>query len=73
MTGRRRAMPAWATLALAAAMLAGCSTAFGPGPNQAALQTPVKPEMPAAHQREHQRILAAYGGVYDDAAARAAD
>ena len=46
-------------------MLAGCSTAFGPGPNQAALQTPVKPEMPAAHQREHQRILAAYGGAYD--------
>ena len=65
MTGRRRAMPALAALALAAAMLAGCSTAFGPSPNQAALQTPVKPEMPAANQREHQRILAAYGGAYD--------
>ena len=53
-----------ATLALLAVTLAGCSTAFGPVPDQAALQTPAKPEMSAANQREHQRILAAYGGAY---------
>ena len=63
-TGRRCTIPALAALALAAAMLAGCSTAFGPGPNQATLQTPAKPEMSPANQREHQRILAAYGGAY---------
>ena len=58
-------MPALLALALSAAVLAGCSTAFGPSPNQAALQTPAKPEMSAANQREHQRILAAYGGAYE--------
>jgi predicted Zn-dependent protease len=57
-------MPALAALALSAALLAACSTAFGPSPNQATLQTPAKPEMSAANLREHQRILAAYGGAY---------
>ena len=63
-TDRRCTIPALAALALVAAMLAGCSTAFGPSPNQTTLQTPAKPEMSPANQREHQRILAAYGGAY---------
>ena len=59
-----RAAPALLALVLSAAVLAGCSTAFGPSLNQAASQSPAKPEMSAANQREHQRILSAYGGAY---------
>ena len=57
--------------AMAALLLAAC-TASSPPPlaPQAAVVAPVKPaaetELPAAVQREHQRILAAYGGVYND-------
>src|SRR5918996_501083 len=60
--GTRRTMAV--ALMLSAGLLAGCSTAFSPGPSQVASQTPAKPEMSAANLREHQRILAAYGGVY---------
>jgi predicted Zn-dependent protease len=50
--------------ALAAALLAGCST-FGPGQQNAALPgAETKPAMSEANQREHRRILAAYGGAY---------
>jgi predicted Zn-dependent protease len=59
-----------AGLALLALVLAGCTgTPTGsvplaslPGPARAA-----EADMPPAVLREHQRILAAYGGVYDDA------
>src|SRR5262245_39860489 len=62
---RRRIAPAPAALTLSAFVLAACSTAFGPGPQQAALPVPAKPEMSPTLQREHQRILAAYGGAYE--------
>ena len=64
--GLRRTLPGLLPLLLAgflAGFLAGCST-VGPGQNQAAAPAPAKPEMSAANQREHLRILAAYGGAY---------
>ena len=63
--GRRRTAPRLLAFALSAALLAGCSTAFGPGQQQAALPSSApKPELTAS-QREHLRILAAYGGAYE--------
>jgi predicted Zn-dependent protease len=52
-------------------LLAACTATLPPVEPQstAAVSTPAKPaaaEMSAAEQREHQRILAAYGGVYND-------
>jgi len=55
-----------ASLVVVLALLGGCSTGFGPTSNQTAVQTPAKPEISPATLREHQRILAAYGGSYDD-------
>ena len=56
--------------ATAALLLAACASSPPPVAPQAAVVAPVKPaaetELPAAVQREHQRILAAYGGVYND-------
>ena len=56
--------------AIAALLLAACTSSPPPVVPQAAVVAPVKPaaetELPAAVQREHQRILAAYGGVYND-------
>ncbi len=73
--GDFQAQPSWRTriphaarallLVLSVAFLAGCSTSFGPGPNQSASQSAPKTEMSAANLREHQRILAAYGGAYE--------
>src|SRR5262245_43179511 len=57
--------PALLALALSAAALTACSTAFGPGPTQVALPVPAKPQLSPATEREHQRILAAYGGTYE--------
>ncbi|HUC47912.1 MAG TPA: M48 family metalloprotease [Xanthobacteraceae bacterium] len=58
-----------AGIAIAALLLAAC-TASPPSPSpQASLAAPTKQTdsaMPAAVLREHQRILAAYGGVYND-------
>jgi predicted Zn-dependent protease len=54
---------------LVALCLAGCAGAPGPGA-PVALSSPAKPqqvELAPAAQREHQRILAAYGGAYQDA------
>src|SRR5262245_53832354 len=50
-------------------MLGGCLTTGAPE-HTAAVSPPPKPAEPApapAVQREHQRILAAYGGAYEDA------
>jgi predicted Zn-dependent protease len=57
--------PTLLALILSAAAMTGCSTAFGPGPTQVALPGPAKPELSPAAQREHQRILVAYGGAYE--------
>ena len=60
----RRRAPGLLAFVLSAGLLAGCSTAMGPQ-NQVGLPTPAKPQMSEAHQREHQRILSAYGGSYE--------
>jgi predicted Zn-dependent protease len=56
-------------VALAALILAACTATAPQVEPQAATPPPVKQaetEMPAAVLREHQRILATYGGVYND-------
>jgi predicted Zn-dependent protease len=56
-------------MAMAALLLAACTASLPAVTPQAALPPPAKQaeaEMPPAVLREHQRILAAYGGVYDD-------
>ncbi len=58
-----------AGVALAALVLAACTAAPPAGAPQAAMPAPAKQAdaaMPPAVLREHQRILAAYGGVYND-------
>lgn len=54
--------------ALLALLLAGCAggtvTGQGPGP---LMRTPAQAESAAANEREHQRILTAYGGAYENA------
>jgi predicted Zn-dependent protease len=58
-----------ALAAFAALLLAACTTAPPAIEPQASLQTPAKPaeaELSPAVLREHQRILATYGGVYND-------
>ena len=60
----RRRAPGLLAFVLSAGLLAGCSTAMGPQ-TQVGLPTPAKPQMSEAHQREHQRILSAYGGAYE--------
>jgi predicted Zn-dependent protease len=61
---------AGAVLAAAALMLAACTASAPPVETQASLPPPaVKPaeaDVSPATLREHQRILAAYGGVYND-------
>jgi predicted Zn-dependent protease len=56
--------------AIAALTVAACTSSRTPVAPQAAVVTPVKPaetfDVPPAVAREHQRILAAYGGVYND-------
>jgi len=59
----------FAGIALAALWLAACTASPPAGAPQAALPQPAKQAdaaMPPAVLREHQRILAAYGGVYND-------
>jgi predicted Zn-dependent protease len=59
-----------AGVAIAALWLAACTVTPPPAEPQIATVTPAKPaedaSVPPAVQREHQRILAAYGGVYND-------
>jgi len=60
---------AGASIALVAFVLAGCSTEPADTGFMPSLQKPSQPaeaEMSPAVLREHQRILAAYGGVYDE-------
>jgi predicted Zn-dependent protease len=55
--------------ACAALLVAACTASPPASPPQAAISQPAKPAetaMPPAVLREHQRILAAYGGVYND-------
>ena len=62
--GPRRTALQLLALVLTAGILAGCST-YGPGQQTALPSSPPKPEMSAEHQREHLRILSAYGGAYE--------
>jgi predicted Zn-dependent protease len=58
-----------AGVAIAALMLAACTASPAPIAPQASVTTPAKQTdsgVPPAVQREHQRILATYGGVYND-------
>jgi predicted Zn-dependent protease len=58
-----------AGVALIGALVGGCSSRFLTSEQQLSLPTASRPaEQPVspATQREHQRILAAYGGAYDD-------
>jgi predicted Zn-dependent protease len=52
--------------ALIAAALAGCSSTGNFSPPFMSNDPPKQAEMSVATQREHQRILAAYGGAYND-------
>jgi len=65
-----RAGMALAAAVLLAGALAACTAAAPPIGPQAAAPPPLKPldtsDMSPAALREHQRILAAYGGVYND-------
>ncbi len=69
---RWRALGRWSghlCLAAAALFLAACTASPPVTTPQAAVATPAKPAdaaMPPAVLREHQRILATYGGVYND-------
>src|SRR6516225_1618742 len=69
-TGNASRGLAAAALAAAALILAACTASAPPVETQASLPPPaVKPaeaEMSPATLREHQRIIAAYGGVYND-------
>jgi predicted Zn-dependent protease len=56
-------------MAAVALLLAACTASPPQIPTQASLPAPAKPaeaDLPPAALREHQRILAAYGGVYND-------
>ncbi len=53
-------------LVLLAAWLAGCSTADNLSPQMQSAGPAKQAELSPAAEREHQRILAAYGGAYDD-------
>lgn len=71
--GRGQIANGWRALACAALgllLLAGCTGTSGPGLQSAALGTPPAKStanaLSPATQREHQRILAAYGGAYND-------
>jgi len=60
---------AGAGIALLALVLGACTAQLPAVAPQSSLQTPAKPaeaELSPAELREHRRILAAYGGVYDD-------
>ena len=62
-----RRLIAPALLLLLASLLASCADFGRLGVTQASLPEPAKPAEPQPALREHNRILAAYGGAYQDA------
>jgi predicted Zn-dependent protease len=64
--GRRGWLNA-AVAALIVCALGGCATYVNGYRQESAAQPPRQAETPAPSQREHQRILATYGGAYQDA------
>src|SRR6476469_4511834 len=64
MAARRLIAPA---LLLLASLLASCADFGRLGVTQVSLPEPAKPAEPQPALREHNRILAAYGGAYQDA------
>jgi predicted Zn-dependent protease len=58
--------PALSLVLLLAAWLAGCSTTDYLSPQLRSGEPPKAADVSPAAEREHQRILAAYGGAYDD-------
>jgi predicted Zn-dependent protease len=56
----------WLTLAALALIVAGCTDAIRSGPQINLPEPPKQAETPPGTQREHQRILAAYGGAYEN-------
>lgn len=66
--GSRTVAPAWRAVALALTLvLPGCASYVNGYRPVALPETPKQTEMLAPTQREHQRILATYGGAYQDA------
>ena len=57
---------AWLWLAVVGLVLAQCTSTSIPTQQVSLSEPPRQAEIPPAVQREHQRILAAYGGTYDD-------
>ena len=70
--GTRGAKTRALALMLAAAALASCSSSGNLSPSLIVSEAPKPVAMSPAAQREHQRILAAYGGAYNDAKLEAA-
>jgi len=66
--GRWRIGLCWLAWPLLASLgLSACSTSNSAPTPIAITLPPLQPEMPPAQRREHQRILAAYGGAYENA------
>jgi predicted Zn-dependent protease len=59
----RAALPGLLVLGL---LLSGCITSGAPEPQVSLREPPKQAELSPAAQREHQRILAAYNGTYED-------
>ncbi len=64
---RRNVRRGIAAPALLAVLLAGCSGLIPSDRPLAGIEAPQSPQAPPATRREHQRILAAYGGAYQNA------
>jgi predicted Zn-dependent protease len=68
----RPSWPALAAALVAAFLLAGCSSWFPTGGKEISLpEIPAQAKTPPAATKEHQRILAAYGGAYKNPALEA--
>jgi predicted Zn-dependent protease len=56
----------WLTLAALALLVAGCGETLRSAPQVSLPEPPKQAEVTPGTQREHQRILAAYGGAYEN-------